>query len=34
MIAAIARVEGAAVVTRDIGGFDGCGVAVINPWEG
>jgi len=33
MIAAIARVVGASVVTRDIDGFAGCGVSVINPWE-
>lgn len=32
MIAAIARARDAAVVTRDTGGFDGCGVTVINPW--
>jgi toxin FitB len=32
MIAAIARSHGASVVTRDAGGFDGCGVTVINPW--
>ena len=33
MIAAIALSRAAAVVTRNIGDFDGCGVAVINPWE-
>ena len=33
MIAAIARVKGAAVVTRDVGGFEDCGVEVVNPWE-
>lgn len=33
MIAAISRVHGMTVVTRDEGGFDGCGVAVINPWR-
>jgi hypothetical protein len=32
MIASEARVHGAAVVTRDGGGFDGCGVTVIDPW--
>lgn len=32
MIAAIARARGAAVVTRDAGGFEGCGLTVINPW--
>jgi predicted nucleic acid-binding protein len=33
MIAAIARSQGASVVTRDTGGFEGCGLAVINPWS-
>ena len=33
MIAAIARANRASVVTRDTGGFDGCGLALINPWE-
>ena len=33
MIAAIALVHGATVVTRDASGFAGCGVPVINPWE-
>lgn len=33
MIAAIARVHGAPVATRDVGGFEGCGVTLINPWE-
>lgn len=33
MIAAIARVAGASVVTRDIEGFTGCGIPVINPWH-
>lgn len=33
MIAAIARTHGAAVVTRDVGGFQDCGVHLINPWE-
>lgn len=33
MIAAIAKVHGATVVTRDTYGFAGCGVPVINPWE-
>jgi predicted nucleic acid-binding protein len=31
MIAAIARVHGAAVASRD-GDFHGCGVPVIDPW--
>ena len=33
MIAAIARVNGASVATRDTGGFESCGIEVINPWE-
>jgi len=32
MIAAIARAHGASVVTRDTGDFEGCGLALINPW--
>jgi predicted nucleic acid-binding protein len=32
-IAATARVAGFRVATRDIGGFDGCGVALVDPWE-
>jgi toxin FitB len=33
MIAAIARVHGAPVATRDVGGFEGCGLILINPWQ-
>ena len=33
MIAAVARSQGASVVTRDIEGFEGCGVPLINPWD-
>lgn len=33
MIAAIAKTRGATVVTRDVTGFEGCGVTLINPWE-
>jgi predicted nucleic acid-binding protein len=33
MIAAIARSHGASVVTRDVGGFEGCGLTIINPWH-
>ena len=33
MIAAIARAAGATMVTRDIRGFEGCGLTVINPWD-
>lgn len=32
-IAAIARSRGAAVATRDVEGFSGCGIEVINPWR-
>lgn len=32
MIAAIARVRGASIVTRNVPDFDGGGIAVINPW--
>lgn len=32
-IAAIARSTGAAVATRNVTDFDGCGVKVINPWD-
>ena len=32
MIASIARCQGAAVVTRDTSGFEGCGLTLINPW--
>jgi predicted nucleic acid-binding protein len=33
MIAAIARVSGANMVTRDVNGFADCGLAIINPWK-
>ena len=33
MIAAVARANGAGVVTRDIGGFEGCGVPLVDPWH-
>jgi len=32
-IAAIARVAGAAVATRNTADFEGCGVTVVDPWE-
>lgn len=32
-IAAITRAAGAAVATRNVADYDGCGVKVINPWE-
>jgi len=31
-IAAIARAHGAALATRDVADFEGCGIALINPW--
>ena len=31
-IAAIARAHGASVATRNIGDYEGCGVALIDPW--
>jgi plasmid stability protein/predicted nucleic acid-binding protein len=33
-IAAIARSMGATLATRDTAGYKGCGVKVVNPWEG
>lgn len=33
-IAATARAHGAAVATRDLDDFRGCGVEVIDPWRG
>jgi predicted nucleic acid-binding protein len=33
MIASVAQSRGASVVTRDVSGFEGCGLTVINPWE-
>jgi len=33
LIAATASIAGAAVATRDIAGFEGCGLVLINPWE-
>jgi len=32
LIAATALTAGAGVATRDIGGFDGCGLTLIDPW--
>jgi predicted nucleic acid-binding protein len=32
-IAAIARVHGAALATRNVNDFAGCNLAVVNPWE-
>ncbi|MGA8499649.1 MAG: type II toxin-antitoxin system VapC family toxin [Xanthobacteraceae bacterium] len=33
LIAAIALANGAGVATRDVGGLEGCGLALINPWS-
>lgn len=33
MIAAIARSVEAAIATRDVKDFEGCGIEIINPWE-
>jgi hypothetical protein len=33
MIASVAQSHGASVVTRDTSGFEGCGLALVNPWE-
>ncbi len=33
MLAAIARVRGASVVTRNVADFEGAGVAIVNPWD-
>ena len=33
-IAAIALAVGAEIATRDVGGFEGCGLRVIDPWMG
>jgi predicted nucleic acid-binding protein len=32
-IAAIARSQGAALATRNVRDFDGCGIELINPWD-
>ena len=32
-IAAIARRHGATVATRNIAGFEGCGLTLVDPWE-
>jgi toxin FitB len=33
IVASVARSHNASVVTRDISGFEGCGLTVINPWD-
>ena len=34
MIAAVAKTHGATVATRDTSGFEGCGIPLLNPWQG
>ena len=33
LIAAATLAAGAGIATRDVGGFAGCGLSVVNPWE-
>lgn len=33
MIAAICRSVGATIATRDVGGFENCGIRIVNPWD-
>ncbi len=33
-IAAIAKAQTATLATRDVDDFEGCGVGLVNPWEG
>ena len=33
-IAAIARLTGAVVATRNVADFEGCGIKVVDPWRG
>lgn len=33
MVAAIAHVRGASVVTRNVADFEGAGLAIVNPWD-
>ena len=33
IVAATAHAHEAAVVTRDTGGFEGCGLTLVNPWQ-
>ena len=34
LIASIARANDMTIVTRDIDGFEHCGIAILNPWTG
>lgn len=33
IVAAVAHAHRAAIVTRDAGGFEGCGLTIIDPWQ-
>ncbi len=33
MLAAVARVRGASIVTRNVADFEGVGLTIINPWD-
>lgn len=33
LIAATTLAAGAGIATRDVGGFTGCGLSVVNPWD-
>lgn len=33
LIAAITRSHGAGIATRDVGGFEACGIEITNPWS-
>lgn len=33
LIAATTLAAGANIATRDVGGFAGCGLSIVNPWE-
>lgn len=33
LIAAVARVRGTAIATRNVDDFTGCGVPIVNPWD-
>lgn len=33
LIAATTLAAGADIATRDVGGFAGCGLSIVNPWE-
>lgn len=33
-IAALASCSGATIATRNVTDFEGCGIEVVNPWDG